>query len=142
MLATVEGVVYDTTKAKYLGGYDLRPRQNPRYEVTEELYQTPTGAYFVGRFGGDLTEYAAGELRPLSPAEAEAWASEHLPADRAAECFPRAQTFSCQENVVQICISLRQEDAAALLALLRSALPGMRDAARGSAARQVIRERV
>ena len=52
------------------------------------------------------------------------------------------QTFSCQENVVQLCISLRQEDAAALLALLRSALPGMRDAARGSAARQVIRERV
>lgn len=69
---------YDTTKAKYIDGYTVTHSFSERYEVLEYLYRTPTGEYFTGRFGGERTEYAEGVITPLSPAEARAWATDHM----------------------------------------------------------------
>ncbi len=79
--------VYDTSTA-ILIGVSEHPEDSPA-AYTETLYRKKTGEYFLHGVGGAASKYAvhcgasgftAGEaITPLSLADAQSWASNHLP---------------------------------------------------------------
>lgn len=96
MKKIINGKLYDTDKAHYLGG-DSYSNSRDFHHWTEELYVKRTGEYFLYGEGGPMTKYAestgqntwsGGEkIIPLSMDAARAWAEEHLNADRYGEIF-------------------------------------------------------
>ena len=92
----IGGKRYDTDKAANVGeaGNGLYPGDLDYY--CEYLYRKRTGEFFLHMEGGprsrcakaDGTGWAGGEeLRPMSFADARAWAEENLAADEYAELF-------------------------------------------------------
>jgi len=84
--AIIDGKRYDTTTATklatYGNGLDISDFRN----VTEILYRTPCGAFFISATGGPYSKYAivegnrrSGDSRivVLSNKEAQAWLEEH-----------------------------------------------------------------
>jgi hypothetical protein len=96
MKKIINGKLYDTDKARYLGG-DSYSNSRDFHHWTEELYVKRTGEYFLYGEGGPMTKYAestgqntwsGGEkIMPMSMEAAREWAEEHLNADRYAELF-------------------------------------------------------
>lgn len=96
MKKIINGKLYDTDKARYLGG-DSYSNSRDFHHWTEELYVKRTGEYFLYGEGGPMTKYAestgqntwsGGEkIMPVSMEAAREWAEEHLSADRYAEIF-------------------------------------------------------
>jgi len=65
--------------------------------VSEELYRTKSGNYFLAGTGGPLTPYAesngesswgSSRIIPLSKEEAFEWAQQHLSTDEVLKEFP------------------------------------------------------
>lgn len=96
MKKIINGKLYDTDKARYLGG-DSYSNSRDFHHWTEELYVKRTGEYFLYGEGGPMTKYAetigqnqwsGGEkIMPMSMEAAREWAEEHLSAELYAEIF-------------------------------------------------------
>lgn len=113
MKKIIQNKVYDTETAQRLAAwenmYDVRDFH--RYEET--LYRKKTGEYFLHGEGGPLTQYAqtvgtnswsGGErIMPLSFAEAQAWAEEHLDGEEYEAIFGEVSEDGSRQ---QVCYSL------------------------------------
>lgn len=122
MRKTIGNIEYDTTSAKYLGGYQIRSGWCEAREVNAYLYRMPSGEYFEGIFGGEQTEFASGELKPLTASEARAWLSKHVSAARASEEFGAEAP---QPEGISLTLTIPPAAAAAITAALMSALPAL-----------------
>lgn len=92
MKKIISGKKYDTDTAKCLTSYETGGACcNDIHYLNEVLYRKITGEYFLFGEGGAYSPYGvpavgggcvAGEaIRPLSVAEAKAWAEMHMSAD-------------------------------------------------------------
>ena len=94
MKKIINGKVYDTEKARFLG---LDGGGDGFASWHEELYQKRTGEFFLWGQGGPRTRYAVSidnnnwsggeKIIPLTVAAARQWTEEHLSADDYAEIF-------------------------------------------------------
>lgn len=96
MKRIIDGLSYDTTTATLIGNDAGYGPSDFRW-YNESLYRTLRGRYFLAGEGGPMTRWAkyvpnAGWTKgdgifPLSPAEALAWAENHLSPETVAEEF-------------------------------------------------------
>ncbi|MGJ4851411.1 hypothetical protein ACH6CV_14305 [Bacillota bacterium Meth-B3] len=96
MKKIIANKVYDTEKAKRIGGHD-DGMPGDLYWLSEDLYQKRTGEFFLHGEGGAATKYArtlgqnswsGGEqLIPLTYDAAREWAEINLTADEYEETF-------------------------------------------------------
>ena len=97
MKKIINGKMYDTDKATYLG-YDIYAGPRDFKYWREELYRKRTGEFFLYGQGGPDSKYAVASVTgsgwdggskiiPLSVPKAREWAEEHLSADAYAEIF-------------------------------------------------------
>ena len=94
MKKIIKGKLYDTDKARYMGGDS--GGEGLSY-WSEELYQKRTGEFFLYGQGGAMTHYAVAtgdnnwkggaEIIPLSYDKAREWAEAHLSAEAYSEIF-------------------------------------------------------
>ncbi len=96
MKKIINNKVYDTKTAKKMGSWDNNKYGS--FEYTHEvLYQKKTGEFFLYGEGGPMSRYAepsgsngwtSGEkIMPLTYAQAQKWAEEHLDGDEYEEIF-------------------------------------------------------
>lgn len=96
MKKIIDGRLYDTDTAKFVGSFDNGYEGNDfRYEAGN-LYRKKTGEFFLHGWGGPMSSYAetygttttGGEvLRPLSIEDAKEWAEKHLSAEKYIKIF-------------------------------------------------------
>ena len=92
---------YDTETAQLLGQYDNGKAQRDAGHMTEALYRTPEGEYFLFGQGGKSSCYArvcscgnrdnGARILPITAQRAQGWAQEHLTAEEYAALFGPAQ---------------------------------------------------
>lgn len=88
MKKIIKNKLYDTDTAQFLGEYAPNPDQSNFSYFAETLYRKKTGEFFLHGEGNAASKYArscgqnercGGEkIVPLTYAEAQAWAEEHL----------------------------------------------------------------
>jgi len=87
MKKVINGSVFDTAKAKFLGSWSNGHNNNDFSYCGERLFITKSGKYFLHGEGGAYSTYAVhsgnntcgGELiLPLTPQEAREWVERHL----------------------------------------------------------------
>lgn len=91
MKKIINGKMYNTETATYLGGWSNDAPTSDFTHIEEELYQKRTGEFFLYGFGGAMTKYAVSQgqnswsggssIIPLSYESAMKWAEEKLNAD-------------------------------------------------------------
>ena len=91
MKKIINGKVYDTATAASVGSWSFGNGFRDFHYVHETLYRKKTGEFFLHGEGGARTQYAehvdqntwsGGErIMPMSYAEAQKWAEEHLDGD-------------------------------------------------------------
>lgn len=96
MKKVIKGKLYDTSTAKAVGGISYGYQSDFHY-YSETLYRKKSGEYFLHGEGGAASRYAKScglnewcggeEIKPLTYAQAAAWAEEHLDADEYAAAF-------------------------------------------------------
>lgn len=96
MKKVIDGALYNTDTAKYLGSWHSNTPGDFNY-CEERLYRTKSGKYFIHGEGGPMTRYSqscgnnnwqGGEaIEPMSPVAAREWAEENLDADEFTEIF-------------------------------------------------------
>lgn len=97
MKKIINGKMYDTDKATYLG-YDMYAGPRDFKYWREELYKKRTGEFFMYGQGGPDSKYAVASVTgsgwdggakiiPLSVQKAREWAEAHLNADTYANIF-------------------------------------------------------
>lgn len=97
MKKVIKGKVYDTETAQRLAEYAPNPYRSDFHYFCETLYRKKTGTFFLHGEGNAASKYAiscgqhewcGGEkIIPLTYAEAQAWAEEHLDGDEYIEIF-------------------------------------------------------
>lgn len=96
MKKVIKGKVYDTDKAKKLGEWDNGHYTSDFNFCSETLFRKKNGEYFLFGEGHALSKYAShfgnnsgwGEkIIPLTYAEAQEWAEDHLDGDEYIEIF-------------------------------------------------------
>lgn len=125
MKTTMNGIDYDTTKAKYIDGYTVKASFSERFEIMEYLYRTPAGEYFTGRFGGANTEYAEGVLTPLSADELKIWCEAHMKPQDIERLIPELKTVPAGQNGIQITLNITPESIAQILTLAATYAPAL-----------------
>ena len=95
----IDGAVYDTSTASKIAYWGNHLPGESGRNITEVLYRTPAGLYFLHGVGGCFTKYkhvdsygCASEGEKVSPmpfAEAETWGREHLLATEYRHVFGR-----------------------------------------------------
>lgn len=113
MKKIINGKVYDTETAQQLAYWENMPDVRDFHQYNETLYRKKTGEYFLHGEGGPMTKYArtvgtnswsGGErIMPLSFAEAQAWAEEHLDGEEYEEIFGEVTEDGSRH---QVCYSL------------------------------------
>ena len=96
MKKIINGKVYDTQTAECVGEQSWGNMSDFAY-CNEELYRKRTGEYFLYGVGGGMSKYAQSsgqnswgwgeKILPLTLAEAQAWAEEHLDGDEYEKIF-------------------------------------------------------
>ncbi len=90
MRKIIDGLAYDTDKAESIHHWWNGHGQGDFHHLSETLYKTSSGRWFLKYDGGALTEYAevcAGGktgsegIRALQPEEALEWLERHAPAE-------------------------------------------------------------
>jgi hypothetical protein len=91
MKKVINGALYNTETAKFIGGWEPNGHDTRNFEYfCESLYRTKAGKYFIHGEGHGNSRYGVwhgnsggwGEqIRPMTPQEAREWAEEHLDAD-------------------------------------------------------------
>jgi len=90
MKKVINGKLYDTFTAKFLGYFDngeLTKLTNYFSYLYEGLYQKRTGEHFLHCVGGALTTYNGSVIKPLTYEEAQKWAEKHLDGDEYIKIF-------------------------------------------------------
>lgn len=97
MKKIIKGRLYDTEKAKEIGGCSSGHSKSSFEWYYETLYQKRTGEFFIYGEGHAASKYAryckdggsdpGEEIVPLSYEEAQSWAEEHLDGDEYIEIF-------------------------------------------------------
>jgi len=108
MKKIINGRLYDTETAKELGSDSYSNRRDFHYWV-ETLYKKRTGEFFIYGEGGPLSKYAeavglnewsGGErIMPLSYAEAQEWAENHLDGDTYIEIFGEPEEDDAKQKI-------------------------------------------
>ena len=91
MYKVINGARYNTETAKELGSYSNTYNDRDLNYYAETLYLTKAGKYFLHGEGNAMSQYAecyganswgwGAKIIPMTEAEAQQWASEHLDAD-------------------------------------------------------------
>lgn len=91
MKKVINGKMYNTETAQEIGSWANGGGWSDFHHQEETLYKKRTGEYFLHGEGGPMTRYAeqvelnswsgGARIMPLSYAEAQAWAEEHMDAD-------------------------------------------------------------
>jgi len=87
MKKVINGKLYDTDTAKFLGDFDNGKLTNDFSYLYEGLYQKRTGEHFLYCVGGALTIYNGSVIKPLTYEEAQKWAEKHLDGDEYIKIF-------------------------------------------------------
>ena len=97
MKKIIKGKLYDTATAKRLGEYEPSPYRTDFHYFCETLYQKKTGEFFLHGAGNAASKYSRScgqnewcgseQIQPLTYAEAQAWAEEHLDGEDYCEIF-------------------------------------------------------
>lgn len=105
--------LYDTATAQRIAYWENMSDVRDFHQYSETLYRKKTGEFFLYGEGGPLTQYAqtvgtnswsGGErIMPLSFAEAQAWAEEHLDGDEYEAIFGEVTEDGSRQ---QVCYSL------------------------------------
>lgn len=87
MKAIINGKKYDTETAAQIASYSNTGDRGDFRFVSEKLYKTDNGSYFIAGEGGPMTSYAksggsgsttgSSEIRPKSPQAALEWCEDH-----------------------------------------------------------------
>ena len=87
MKAIIEGKRYDTDKAQLITKYDNRLVRSDFRHLSEGLYQTKKGNWFLAGEGGPMTKYArhvgnghksgGSKITPLTEKDAIEWLEQH-----------------------------------------------------------------
>lgn len=97
MKKIIEGKIYNTDTAREIGRYDYLSATDFEH-VSEVLYRTNKGSYFLYYEGGAMSKYgvdgqqrgstrSSKGLRLMTEAAAKTWATEYLEADEYIEIF-------------------------------------------------------
>lgn len=96
MKKIIKNKVYDTETARLIGSYSSN-YSDRLFGWSEDLYRKRTGEYFLYGKGGPGSKYArridsnntsgGEEIRPITYADAKAWAEEHMDPDAYIEHF-------------------------------------------------------
>ena len=91
MRKVINGKMYNTETAEFLGGWSNGYYTNDFHYCSEDLYRTKKGTYFIYGKGGAMSRYSSdkgngwrgfgSDIRLLSIEEAKAWAMVRLDAD-------------------------------------------------------------
>lgn len=91
MKKIIKNKVYDTDTAQRLGEYAPNPYRSDFHYFCETLYQKKTGEFFLHGEGNAASKYSRScgqnewcggeQIIPMSYAEAQKWAEEHLDGD-------------------------------------------------------------
>ena len=113
MKKVINGKVYDSDKARALGEYAPNPYRSDFHYFCETLYRKKTGEFFLHGEGNAASKYAlscgqnewcGGEkIIPLTYADAQAWAEEHLDGDEYIAIFGEPEE---DEEKAQIHVNL------------------------------------
>ncbi len=96
MKKVVGGKLYNTETATEIGSYSNGLSSRDFRNVSESLFKTKSGTFFLAGEGGPLSKYARSvgsdtfgdeDLVVLSPDEAQKWAEQYLDADTIVEHF-------------------------------------------------------
>lgn len=118
MKKVINGVLYNTDTAEYLGCSDNGYLCNDFHYAEECLYRTKKGKFFLFGQGNGLSRYAqrvgngfcSGErIEALSDREALSWASYHLDGDEVEDIF--GITEDLPENAVPVTIMIAKKKA-------------------------------
>lgn len=91
MKKIINGKVYDTTTARFVGDWTADCGRRDFHWYGERLFQKRTGEYFLYGEGGPMSPYSRAvdtnswtgseDIKPLTVEEARLWAEKHLSAD-------------------------------------------------------------
>lgn len=97
MKRIIDGKVYNTETATLIGEWSNNRGHGDFSNMSEDLYLTKKGQYFIAGSGGPMTKYAkscgnncstgSDDIYLLTPAEARTWAEEHLSTEEYMEHF-------------------------------------------------------
>ena len=97
MKKVINGKVYDTATAKKVASWYSSYARNDFHYYEEELYQKKTGEFFLYGEGNAASPYSKScgqnewcgseKIIPMTYAEAQKWAEEHLDGDDYCEIF-------------------------------------------------------
>lgn len=97
MKQVIEGKLYNTATAEEIGSYWNGRSQSDFRNVSESLYKTKSGRFFLAGSGGPMTKYSrpCGDMTgggsgiiPLETEEARTWCEEHdIDSDTIAKYF-------------------------------------------------------
>lgn len=96
MKKIINGKLYNTETAELITEWENGFTYNDFSYVSETLYQTKKGAYFIFYIGGAMSKYAkhygqttsgSKGIKLLTEEEAKAWVMEHLEADEYIKLF-------------------------------------------------------
>lgn len=97
MKQIINGKTYNTETATLLGEYWNGCSRSDFGFLSEDLYRTQKGAYFIAGEGGAMTKYCrscgnnsfcGGErITPITEAEAKEWMEEHCSAEKYIQAF-------------------------------------------------------
>lgn len=96
MKKVIEGKLYNTATAEYLAEWHYSNPSDFSY-VSEDLYRTKMGNYFLCGEGGAMSKYAVSsgqnscgggsDLIPMTEDEAKEWVEEHCSGETYCEIF-------------------------------------------------------
>ena len=96
MQKIIDGKMFDTETAEWLGEYNDYLGSNNHRHISEDLYRTSKGNFFLHYEGGGLTKYAVFNgngrcsgigILPISEDEAKKWCEKHMESDEYIELF-------------------------------------------------------
>jgi len=98
MKAVIEGKRYDTATAMEIGRGESKAYLGDFHYISERLYMTPRGNFFLAGEGGPLSRYGRPAhgggtcggygIIPVTKEEALLWCESQLPVDEYEEFFP------------------------------------------------------
>jgi len=115
MKKVIEGKLYNTETAKFLGSWNNGYYANDLPYCYEALYYTKSGAYFLFGTGGPMSKYSvtrgdnswsgSDQINAMSPTAAREWAEEHLTADEYSEALGEPEEAGGNKEPLNISIS-------------------------------------
>lgn len=109
MKKVIEGSLYNTETAKELGCWTNEISRSDFHYVTETLYRTKSGKYFLYGEGGALSKYAEScgqnqwcggkKIIPIPLTEAQKWAEKNLDGDEYIAAFGEPEEGKTQINL-------------------------------------------